>query len=685
MTFTAGEVGTLTLHCTATVGASMASTSADVTIVATPVAAITAPASVVTGVAGGTATVASQSGETFAWTISNGTITAGATSNSITFTGGDVGALGLTCVVTSSATNSSTSGFAVVSVVPALGNLALTIHSIAPNATVAITGPSNYSAQINTQTSVTLTDLVPGQYTVTPGSTTFQGQAFTGSATTTTVTVAAGATATDTVTYTASNTAPQVGSIDDQSFDLDGPIASLPFTLQDNEDPLLALSLSASSSVDGVLSDIEFTTDGVNEQVVLTPGATLGTTLVTITATDSQGLATSQSFNVTTLPVVSSADNAGRGTLRDLVANITDGTTITFEPALSGSVILLTSRINTAFTTSIAGPGAAALILDGGGTSGIILMTDDAGSLTVSGLTFRQSTNSVNSFGDLFVDSCLFTDDVGIENTAFTGRGTSIEITNSTIMGNIASSGPVITLFGTTAIIDNCTFSGDIAYEGTLIASNESTLATISNSAFEFNGQSNLNFSNNSGTGGVIANFGKLDVINSTFYGDESSGDGAILDNGGPATFEFVTITASALGGALFAQESRANTQNTPSLTIKNSILAGNSVPDFSIDNLANNNAVTSGDFNVLTDETMGGSFTSASHDIFAGSADLSFPNNNGGATDTIAIDQASVAHGAIPAVSCTDAQGNAVTTDQRGLSRPTAGACDIGAFELQP
>ncbi len=37
----------------------------------------------------------------------------------------------------------------------------------------------------------------------------------------------------------------------------------------------------------------------------------------------------------------------------------------------------------------------------------------------------------------------------------------------------------------------------------------------------------------------------------------------------------------------------------------------------------------------------------------------------------------------AIPVANCTDANGNPVTTDQRGVSRPQGKGCDIGAYEL--
>jgi hypothetical protein len=56
---------------------------------------------------------------------------------------------------------------------------------------------------------------------------------------------------------------------------------------------------------------------------------------------------------------------------------------------------------------------------------------------------------------------------------------------------------------------------------------------------------------------------------------------------------------------------------------------------------------------------------------------------NNGGPTQTIALLPSSPAVDAIPVANCTDTNGNPVSTDQRGVSRPQGPNCDIGAFEL--
>jgi len=37
-----------------------------------------------------------------------------------------------------------------------------------------------------------------------------------------------------------------------------------------------------------------------------------------------------------------------------------------------------------------------------------------------------------------------------------------------------------------------------------------------------------------------------------------------------------------------------------------------------------------------------------------------------------------------IPETECVDADGERLTTDQRGVARPQGRACDVGAFELE-
>ncbi|MFN8028571.1 MAG: choice-of-anchor Q domain-containing protein [Acidimicrobiia bacterium] len=56
----------------------------------------------------------------------------------------------------------------------------------------------------------------------------------------------------------------------------------------------------------------------------------------------------------------------------------------------------------------------------------------------------------------------------------------------------------------------------------------------------------------------------------------------------------------------------------------------------------------------------------------------------NGGPTQTMAITQSSPLFDAIPEAACQSGPAVGVTTDQRGVARPSYTGCDIGAFEIE-
>ena len=123
ITFTAGSTGTVALTCTATnaAGAASAAAAGSSTIVpaAPTVPVIAAPAFVSTAKAGNTASVASpQPDMTFAWSITNGTITSASTGTSVTFTAGTSGTVTLRCTATNSLSVASTAGTATSAIVP---------------------------------------------------------------------------------------------------------------------------------------------------------------------------------------------------------------------------------------------------------------------------------------------------------------------------------------------------------------------------------------------------------------------------------------------------------------------------------------------------------------------------------------------------------------------------------------
>jgi len=154
--------GTYSVTVTNASGCS-ASATKTVATSSTPLATITAPASVLPNSTGNTAAVSSgPAGTTYTWTIANGTITAGAGTNSITFTAGPAGTVNLGITVNSNGCTAT--GNASVTI-GAFADLALAMSasqsSVNPGSpisftiTVANNGPSD-------ATNVTLTNSLSG-------------------------------------------------------------------------------------------------------------------------------------------------------------------------------------------------------------------------------------------------------------------------------------------------------------------------------------------------------------------------------------------------------------------------------------------------------------------------------------------------------------------------------------------
>ena len=104
-----------------------------------PVATITAPTTVTAAQAGYAASVPSLTGATYAWSITNGTIMVGASSDSIAFTPGTSGVVGLSVQVTNSSGSSATgtANSAITSAPPAPYNIDQAVSDGAQSTTLA--------------------------------------------------------------------------------------------------------------------------------------------------------------------------------------------------------------------------------------------------------------------------------------------------------------------------------------------------------------------------------------------------------------------------------------------------------------------------------------------------------------------------------------------------------------------
>ena len=223
-------------------------------------------------------------------------------------------------------------------------------------------------------------------------------------------------------------------------------------------------------------------------------------------------------------------------------------------------------------------------------------------------------------------------------------------------------------------------------------------------------------FSGNSTTirGGGIFNSGTLTVVNSTFSGNIATGQNNGLPGLGGGIFNSGTLTVvnSTFSGNIAARSSDGTFSGSlgcaifgGSLSVTTSTFAGNNVAGgcTGIDGtgpikgtiLAQNGRNCAGPqadagYNISDDGSCVFAKTGSANngdniDPLLSPAGLA---DNGGPTQTIALQSGSPAIDAIPIADCTDQASppNQITTDQRGFPRSDAAeqVCDIGAYEFQ-
>jgi predicted outer membrane repeat protein len=217
-------------------------------------------------------------------------------------------------------------------------------------------------------------------------------------------------------------------------------------------------------------------------------------------------------------------------------------------------------------------------------------------------------------------------------------------------------------------------------------------------------------YSTESGTSGVT-------LIDSTVSENSTGGNGGgiFLDQG---TVILVNSTvaknqAGNMGGGIAARDDLMMTNSTVStnsansaggvfadfgtVTVSNSTIVGNSsvgaairggewtVAGTLIEGDCANVRMSSGGYNLESPgDTCGFDPGGDQVDVSADDLNLGPLQDSGGPTQTHALLPGSVAIDVIPPAACLDPDGEPLTSDQRGVSRPQGDACDIGAFELE-
>ena len=297
VTFTPTANGAVGLSCVVTNAAgtdSTAGTATSTSVAAPAVPSLTAPAYVTASKAGYAASVASpQAGCTYAWTLTNGNITAGAATSAITFTAGPSGSIGLSCVATNLAGTDSTAGTATSTVVsfPVITIFRATPTNVAPGGTSTLS--CSYAGGTGVITPGPLSISTSGSVDVTP-------------ATTTTYTLTVTNDAGDSTVYDATVTVSAAPTI--------SLFKAATSTLTAGQGTLLTFAFDGG---DGVITPGNISVATGGQLAVFPPNSNLETLTYTLTVTNAVGLTATQTVvldinNVFTSKFVYVA-NAGGG------------------------------------------------------------------------------------------------------------------------------------------------------------------------------------------------------------------------------------------------------------------------------------------------------------------------------------------------------------------------------------
>jgi hypothetical protein len=252
--------------------------------------------------------------------------------------------------------------------------------------------------------------------------------------------------------------------------------------------------------------------------------------------------------------------------------------------------------------------------------------------VTITGGDAQGSGGGVFSLGDLTVEDAV------ISNNRATGAG-----------GGLVADGAVVVR--SSSVVGNGSGLGGGGIQGNLEVT--VTDSDVSN---------NLN-------GGIATSpseSAQLTVVNTTVDHNTLAGLGGGIFSGGTATLVYVTITDNTANQAFASLDvgslAAFGTVVTNSAGDANCLVAPDSV---------------SLGYNFSDDATCG--FTASTDRENAGDPGLGPLASNGGPTQTRLPLAASPLLDAIPAAACSPD----VTTDQRGVTRPQNGTCDIGAVEV--
>jgi len=299
---------------------------------------------------------------------------------------------------------------------------------------------------------------------------------------------------------------------------------------------------------------------------------------------------------------VTNTNDSGPGSLRQALADATDGDTINFDPALNGrNIVLTTAELAIDKSIAINGPGTNLLgVYRSSQTSFRIFHIMSGVSARIAGLTISSGDGDQQGGGGILNDHAVLTMDRCAVQNSFDEKGgglyndgsggsARLTILNSSVSGNgahLAGGGiyndasndgnATLTIMNSTIDRNSAAYNGFPfgGGEGGGIYNDVGTV-TITNSVVSDN-SAGVSVEFPVGTGGGISNYGTLTISNSTITSNQVELVGGGIANAGTLTITNSTISGNRANGQHDGQPYGRGGGISGSVTLTNSTLSGN-------------------------------------------------------------------------------------------------------------